>query len=160
MSLQIYKRPLRSVICAATLVALAACGDAGEAEQAAKPEAAEETDSTTLTQSGESAIPCALNGTADFKAVCKHSISGPADATQLVLEGPEGDFRRFNLLKDGRGLEAADGAEPAQIAVRDDGTILVTVGADKFILPATVKSATPLSGVSAEVSAPPAPVAQ
>ena len=33
------------------------------------------------------------------------------------------------------------------VTVRDDGTILVTVGADKFILPATVKSTTPPAGV-------------
>ena len=39
----------------------------------------------------------------------------------LLLEGPEGDFRRFTILTDGRGLEAADGAETAAIKLLDGG---------------------------------------
>lgn len=84
-------------------------------------------------------IDCALNGASAPQAVCKRTIVQNGDVTQLVLEGPEGDFRRFNILTDGRGLEAADGAEPATITLLDGGKIEVKVDDDTYILPATVK---------------------
>ncbi|HEY9090533.1 hypothetical protein [Parasphingorhabdus sp.] len=59
----------------------------------------------------------------------------------LVVRHPDGGFRRFNILTDGHGLEAADGAEKARIEIVDDSEILVSVGSDKYIMPARMKSA-------------------
>lgn len=101
-------------------------------------------------------IDCALNGAPTAQAVCKRTTIQNGDITQLVLEGPEGDFRRFNILTDGRGLEAADGAEPATITLLDGGKIEVKVDDDLYILPATVKD-TGAAPVPAPEAAPTAP---
>ena len=84
-------------------------------------------------------VLCALNGVTNLTAVCTHTVIEAAGSTQLLLEGPEGDFRRFTILKDGRGLETSDGAEPASISLLDGGKIEVSVGQDKYVLPAKVK---------------------
>jgi hypothetical protein len=122
------------LILAAAALALTACSESTVADgEVAKGEAS---DASTDTKDS---VPCALNGAKDLQNICKHSVVGSGDAAQLLLEGPEGDFRRFTILKDGRGLESSDGAEPATIKVLDGGKIEVAVGDDIFVLPAKVK---------------------
>ncbi len=86
-------------------------------------------------------IECAINGDADFTNGCETERLSGEDGVTLIVRHPDGGFRRFNVLTDGRGLAAADGAEQAKISIVEDDKILVSVGPDKYIMPAKMKSA-------------------
>lgn len=60
------------------------------------------------------------------------------DGDLLTLRHPDGGFRRLRILSDGRGLEAADGSEPARVTIIDGQRIEVTVGTDAYRLPAQI----------------------
>lgn len=84
----------------------------------------------------DSLIECAIDSTA-FARECtveRHVTDG---ALTLVVRHPDGGFRRFEVLTDGRGVATADGADLAQVRLADGG-IEVTVGEDRYRLPATV----------------------
>ncbi len=86
-------------------------------------------------------IECAIDGASDFSRDCfTERLSGEGGVT-MIIRHPDGGFRRFNVLTDGHGLEAADGFDKAQISIIEDGKILVSVGPDKYLLPAQIKSA-------------------
>ena len=57
----------------------------------------------------------------------------------LTIRHPDGGFRRLRITADGRGVIAADGAEPARVSVIGPADIEVAVGGDRYRLPATVK---------------------
>ncbi len=135
MSMRTFKR---FGVAAVGVLVLAACSDNPVAEGQGEASPVEAAKSDEMVPSGDT-IPCALNGATEMQNVCKHSVIGGGEAAQLLLEGPEGDFRRFTILTDGRGLEPSDGAEPATIKLLDGGKIEVSVGDDIFVLPAKVK---------------------
>ena len=84
-------------------------------------------------------IACALAGAAEFQPLCTvERIAGP-DGLELLLRSPSGGFRRLLVTRDGRGVVAADGAEPARVKVIGPGAIEVSIGEDRYRLPATVK---------------------
>ena len=82
-------------------------------------------------------IECALGGVVAFARDCAVERSREEGALFLVVRHPDGGFRRFEVLTDGQGLAAADGADKAQIAVHGDG-IEVAVGADRYRFPARI----------------------
>jgi|GEM_PF-333840 len=85
-------------------------------------------------------IECALNGGQEFSPFCRVQRVKQDDGSMvLVVRHPDGGFRRFLVLTDGRGLEAADGSEEAASAVVD-GRLDITVGQDRYRFPATVKA--------------------
>lgn len=79
-------------------------------------------------------ILCALGGSADFTRGC--TVTGRGTPV-LTISHPDGGFRRFAIVDDGRGLAVADGAEQAQVVVTQPGRVEVTVVKDRYILPAT-----------------------
>lgn len=84
-------------------------------------------------------IECAINGDSNFTRDCfTERLSGEGGVT-MIIRHPDGGFRRFNVLTDGHGLEAADGFDKAQVSIAEDGKILVSVGPDKYLLPAQIK---------------------
>ncbi len=85
----------------------------------------------------DSLIECALAGAAAFARDCAVERSREDGGLFLVVRHPDGGFRRFEVLTDGHGLAAADGAEPARIALHGEG-IEVAVGADRYRFPATI----------------------
>lgn len=85
------------------------------------------------------AISCALAGATNFTKDCTVERLVSGDGLTLVLHHPDGGFRRLQVATDGRGVVTADGADPAVVAVVAPGTIEVTVGPDRYRLPATVK---------------------
>ncbi len=98
-------------------------------------------------------IECAIDGDSDFTRGCfTERLSGEGGVT-MIIRHPDGGFRRFNVLTDGHGLEAADGFDKAKISIVEDGKILVSVGPDKYLLPAQIKSA---AKPQASVAIPPA----
>ncbi len=58
----------------------------------------------------------------------------------LTLRHADGGFHRLLVTRDGRGVVAADGAEPAQVTIPDARSIDVAIGGSRYRLPATIKS--------------------
>jgi hypothetical protein len=85
-------------------------------------------------------IECAINGDSEFSNGCLSERLAGENGVTLIVRHPDGGFRRFNILTDGRGLEAADGSEKAKIEIVEDNKILVSVGSDKYIMPARMKT--------------------
>jgi len=106
------------------LLVLSSCSD--EAETDAAQEAA-------LT--GER-IECALAGSTKFTQTCSTQRVAGENGTILMIKHKDGGFRRFNILTDGRGLEAADGFDPTTITIIDENYILLVSGGDQYRLKA------------------------
>lgn len=126
--------PISKVIGSAILVAaLASCGgdDARTLEQVEK-DAADQA-------ARDGKIECALAGSESFGRVCTTEQIAASDGAILVIRHPDGGFRRFNILTDGRGLAPADGFDETRIRLLDDSSIELTSGDDKYRLPAQVK---------------------
>ena len=87
---------------------------------------------------GEERIACAVGGSADMAEVCAIDRSEQDGTLYLVVRHPDGAFRRFEVLTDGRGLATADGAQVAETML-DNGQLEVTVGEDRDRFPATVR---------------------
>jgi hypothetical protein len=107
------------------LALLAACSS-----QSAPPPVAE----------GKEHIACALDSATAFANACAVDRSQADGKLTLVVRHPDGGFRRFTVVGDGRGLVVADGSEAAETTVKD-GKLAVTVGDDRYVFPATVKHA-------------------
>lgn len=112
---------------------LAACSGADDLDQAER-DAAEEA-------AAAGKVECALAGAATFERVCTTEQIGSSEGTLLIIRHPDGGFRRFDILTDGRGLAPADGFDETRITVLDDGMIEVRSGDDKYRLPAQIKGA-------------------
>jgi hypothetical protein len=116
-------------------VGLAACGgDTNDADlKAAEAQQAKEA-------AAEGKIECALAGSTSFNRNCTtERVSGP-EGQMLVIRHPDGGFRRFNVLKDGRGLAPADGIDPDfKLSVLAGGMIEVRSANDIYRLPADIK---------------------
>ena len=114
------------------LLLLAGCGD---------PDAATDLALETAEQKAadDGRIECAVEGAADFGRVCAlERVQGP-EGTTLTLRHPSGGFRRLLVTDDGRGVVAADGADPAIVSVISGNRIEVALAGDRYRLPATVK---------------------
>ncbi|MEW9853681.1 hypothetical protein [Novosphingobium sp. M1R2S20] len=88
--------------------------------------------------SGEDRISCALGGSVEFSEACAVERTVADGRLTLVVRHPDGAFRRFAVVSDGRGLVVADGAEEALTRV-DGDKLAVTVAEDRYLFPATVK---------------------
>lgn len=117
---------------------LAACSpEAGENTPAAAEEAKE---APTRSANGNEMIECAIGGAQWFLRECEVEKGSAEDGSRiLIVRHPDGGFRRFTVLTDGRGLEPADGAEQAQ-ADLVDGRLDIRVADDRYRFPATVKA--------------------
>ncbi|MBA2936349.1 hypothetical protein HZF05_19890 [Sphingomonas sp. CGMCC 1.13654] len=90
-------------------------------------------------EAGGASIPCALAGATEFKSECTVERSAMADGIVLTLHHPDGGFRRLQVANDGRGVITADGADAASVKVVGADAIEVSIGEDRYRLPATVK---------------------
>ena len=117
---------------AAPLLLLASCGDPDAATERALARGEEKAAEAGL-------VDCAVEGAAGFERACTiERLSGP-EGTSLVLHHPSGGFRRLLVAKDGRGVVAADGADPALVSILSGDRIEVAVAGDRYRLPARVK---------------------
>ena len=109
---------------AAILLLLAACDapDAAGAPQAADP---------------DDLIECAVNGAETFARDCVVERTPGDEGLILTVRHPDGGFRRFEVTDDGTGVVTADGAQAAEVSLREDG-IEVAVGTDRYRFPATI----------------------
>ncbi|MGA9582814.1 MAG: hypothetical protein WBR13_12690 [Allosphingosinicella sp.] len=86
----------------------------------------------------EDRIECAIDGARAFERVCTvERTRGPENL--FTLRSPDGGFRRLVATRDGRGVVAADGAEPATVTVVAKDLIEVAIGSDRYRLPARVQ---------------------
>ena len=108
------------------LLALGACSEG--ASEAPKP--------TEAVASAEK-IECALGPGMGFVRDCTVERSLEGGVHKLVVRHSDGGFRRFEVNAENT-IVAADGAEPAQVAV--SGTIAqVSVGEDRYRIPLEAK---------------------
>jgi hypothetical protein len=127
---------VRTALLIAATLSLSSCGRDSEADlKAAEGETAKE-----AALAGK--IECALAGKPDFDRNCTtERVSGP-EGQLLVIRHPDGGFRRFAILTDGRGLAPADGFDADfKIKVLPNGMIEVRSVDDIYRLPATIKGA-------------------
>ena len=106
----------------ATFLLLTACSPADEDEKIARSEP----------------IACLLPGASDYKPLCTVERAASPDGTVLTVRAPDGGFRRLLVVKDGRGVIAADGAEPVRVAAAGTDGIAVTAGDIAYRLPAKI----------------------
>lgn len=87
---------------------------------------------------GSEPIACLLPGASDYKSVCTVDRMVSPEGTVLTARAPDGGFRRLLVVSDGRGVIAADGAEPVAVAPAGKGHIDVTAGGIVYRLPARI----------------------
>lgn len=121
---------------------LAGCGNP-DSDREESSAAVAEGRAASAADSGVSSVECALQGSKDFQPACTvERIRGDRGET-LVLRAPEGGFRRLLVTSDGRGVVAADGAEPAEVTPTGRDRIEIRIGGDIYRLPATVREPVP-----------------
>ena len=129
------RRTMMWTINVALLLALAACKGALKEEKPMEQAEAEAAPAPV----DEDWIECAINGAPDFTRVCSVERSRASSGLILTMRHPDGGFRRLRAVEDGRGVLAADGAEPAQVTLLRQDEVEVTIGNDHYRLPATVR---------------------
>ncbi|MDZ7896142.1 MAG: hypothetical protein U5M50_14920 [Sphingobium sp.] len=85
------------------------------------------------------AIRCALGGATQYELRCATERAVGPKGAQLVIRHPDGGFRRFNILTNGRGVESADGSQPATVAMAGKNYLSVSVASDRYLLPVTIR---------------------
>ena len=83
-------------------------------------------------------IECRFGGLEQFERSCTYEREGERGEI-IVIRKPDGGFRRLRIVGDGRGVIAADGAEPARVTILTGDRIEVEIGGDRFRLPATMR---------------------
>lgn len=83
-------------------------------------------------------IECAVDGAAAFARVCTIERA-PGPDVLFTIRAPSGSFRRLVASSDGRGVMAADGAEAASVRIVGKDLIEVSIGDDRYRLPATIR---------------------
>ena len=136
MFMQISNRGAWAYAGVAALFMLSACGSdkpdnskLAEAEQKAAKSAEE-----------DGRVLCALDGATVFDRSCTMDRLSGQNGEEVVLSRGDGGFRRLRMIPEGGGLAAADGAEPAKQAIVDDGLLEITIGNDRYRLPAKTKA--------------------
>ena len=127
-------------------LALAACGGASPKDEAKLPAAkslAEAEAGVASAAADNGLISCAVSGASVFAARCQVETAQTKDGLILTLRHPDGGFRRLLVVKDGRGVVAADGADPAIVKPIANNLIEVALAGDSYRLPATVKGNSP-----------------
>lgn len=89
-------------------------------------------ESGELAGKGREKIFCAIGPGAEWSEDC----AVERDGKMLTVRHADGGFRRFRIVHDGRGIAPADGAEQAGIQVAGKGAIALSVGQDRYRLPA------------------------
>lgn len=84
-------------------------------------------------------IMCLIPGQSGFDEICTIESAASPDGKVLTVRSPDGEFRRLLVVRDGRGVIAADGAEEVGVKSAGVGSIDVRAGEIVWRLPATVQ---------------------
>lgn len=113
----------KTVIAALGITALAACSPDVDQPQA---------------EEGAEMIQCALGKGSEFGPDCLVERTDVDGERQLIVRHPDGGFRRFAQLEDGRGLVELDGADQL-VRTLEGGTLEVSIGVDRYRFVANVR---------------------
>ncbi len=80
-------------------------------------------------------IACALGGSATFKPECTAERSSAGGKQLIVVHNPGGGFHRLEVVDDGRGVIAADGAHEIASALAGND-LEVAIDGDRYRLSA------------------------
>ena len=133
--------PISRLLVISAAFALASCGsqNGDEALKQAEKQA-------TQDAIADGKIECALDGAKDFQRVCTTERISNEGGQVLTIRHPNGGFRSFRVLTDGRGLEPAHGFDADfSIDVLDNGTIELRSADNRYRLPAKIKADSPAS---------------
>lgn len=97
---------------------------------------------------GDEHIACAVGGAKVLSETCAVERAEKDGRLSLIVRHPDGAFRRFEVLTDGRGLAVADGADEATTKYAD-GKLEVVVGQDRYVFPAKAKASGGQAGTGA-----------
>lgn len=125
--------PISKLLAAALFLSTVAACDGG-------PDSLQTTGERDEQASNDGKVECALEGSERFERTCSTEQINADGAKILVIHHPDGGFRRFDILTDGRGLAPADGFDETRISVREGGMIEVSSGDDVYRLPAQIKN--------------------
>lgn len=92
----------------------------------------------SATADSDGKIECRIGADTQFNRFCSVERTKAGEGTMLTVRKPDGGFRRLLATRDGRGVIAADGAEPAEISIIGDNLIEVAIAGDSFRLPARI----------------------
>lgn len=120
----------------AALTLLAACGGGEKGTKVALEEAEAQADRAAAE---DGRIACAVSGATEFSRVCALEQGQTETGLILTVRHPDGGFRRLQVVTDGRGVIAADGADKAVVKALTANQIEVALSGDRYRLPATVK---------------------
>ena len=116
----------------AAFLLLLSCGNPDQATERALAAAGERS-------ADDGRVECAVEGADTLERTCMmERVKGP-EGVSLTLRHPNGGFRRLLLTGDGRGVIAADGADPAIVSIVSPGLVEVSIAGDRYRLPATIK---------------------
>lgn len=127
-------------ISSATLLLLVA-GCSGRADQTADTDVLAKAEADQSDAAAEDGRILCAHGTAPMTRSCTVERTQGEGGLVLTVRHADGGFRRLLVTTDGRGVIAADGAAKAKVAIVGASDIEVTLGGDRYRLPATVKGA-------------------
>ncbi len=113
---------------AALILLLAGCS---------KPSPSQQASEQAKQVAQEAGLECAIGPEAAWSSDCGLERDGDS----LTIRHPDGGFRRFRILSDGRGVEAADGSEKAQLQIVDQGRVEIRIGGDRYRMPVRIAGA-------------------
>ncbi len=87
---------------------------------------------------GSRPVECRLADRPDFEPGCTIERTASPDGPVLVLRRGDGSFRRLLIVRDGRGVVAADGAESVTVRSAGEDHIEVSAGDMVYRLPAKI----------------------
>jgi len=125
-------------IATSLILLLTACSGAGETAPSGSGSA---TPDAARSPEDDGRIACALAGSTEFTRACTVERVEQDGKLSLVVRHPDGGFRRFEVLTDGRGVAVADGSEQAETALVGS-ELEVVVGNDAYRFPASRKPGT------------------
>ncbi len=144
---------MRTFSTAALFLALSACADEPSSKtataDAVQSTAPEKPGATSLAAAEASAakaalddgrVSCAVAGATEFSRSCQIETTESGTGLILTIRHPDGGFRRLQVVKDGRGVVAADGAEFAEVTPLNPREIEVLIAGNRYRIPATVKA--------------------
>ncbi|MDE2435413.1 MAG: hypothetical protein KGM49_04040 [Sphingomonadales bacterium] len=79
-------------------------------------------------------VYCSFAGRAEFKPDCRLERAVVDGAQVLIIRHPDGEFHRLQVNADGQHLEAVDGADHTQSALKGD-RYEVILGGDRYVIP-------------------------
>jgi len=122
---------------AAGCLCLAACSD--PTPQTADTNVLAQVEAQQATAAEDDGNILCAHGKGALQRTCTVEQTQSGRGLILTLRHADGGFHRLLVTKDGRGVIAADGAEPAQVTIPDAGSIDVAIGDSRYRLPATIK---------------------